>query len=271
MPAPPVIVTTDLDGPPTPSDGVGTPATPSNHRRTTSQASDPTHLSPTAQSNPASFGQSPAPSVNSALTPPSPTLTSNSSVHFTDENGNPADGLEPIGEHTRLDASHKRDGSWSNEKPAMSMISPATTKQGGEEVDEKDGRKKNKKNKAPPPVSHLDPEKDTTDPTPFREKPSRLAMLVDPKSLEDLEKIGGVEGLLDGLGVNPRTGLCTNGSDAGAPRSSADIPGLGPQYRATMDDRRHIYGKNDLPERPSKTLLQLMWMAFKDKVIVSIN
>ncbi|KLT44250.1 calcium-translocating P-type ATPase [Cutaneotrichosporon oleaginosum] len=139
-------------------------------------------------------------------------------------------------------------------------------------MDEKGGKKKKgKKNKPPPPMSHLDPEKDTTDPTPYAEKPSRLAMLVDPKSLEDLEKIGGVSGLLNGLGVDPNLGLCTDGSNAGAPRSSSDMPGQGAQWRTSLEDRRRVYGQNDLPNRPSKTLLQLMWIAFKDKVIILLS
>ncbi|BEI91925.1 uncharacterized protein CcaverHIS019_0407450 [Cutaneotrichosporon cavernicola] len=250
---PPVIVTTDLDGPQPPSDA-GTPGTPQRHRRSASQASDPTHLSP--------IGAHPA----AALTPPSPTLTANStsSVKVNDETGSPtSDGLEPISEHQRSVS----NSTWSTntEKPSFS---PATTKLEDEAEDDK---KKGKKNKAPPPMSHPDPENDTTDPTPFAEKPTRLAMLVDPKSLDDLEKIGGVDGLLNGLGVDPNVGLCTDGSNAGAPRSSSDMPGQGAQWRTSMEDRRRIYGPNDLPHRPSKTLLQLMWMAFKDKVIILLS
>ena len=36
----------------------------------------------------------------------------------------------------------------------------------------------------------------------------------------------------------------------------------------SVDDRRRVYGPNILPTRPSKTLLQLMWMALKDKVLI---
>jgi Ca2+-transporting ATPase len=120
-----------------------------------------------------------------------------------------------------------------------------------------------------PQTAHLDPEKDTTDPTPFREKPSRLAMLVDPKSVDDLEKIGGVQGMLEGLGVDPKMGLGDETHQGeGAPRSGREV-GNGPQFQAGLEKRRTVYGRNDLPERPSKTLLQLMWIAFKDKVLVS--
>ena len=42
-------------------------------------------------------------------------------------------------------------------------------------------------------------------------------------------------------------------------------------YRTSIEDRQHIYGRNVLPRRPTKTLLQLMWLAVKDKVLVSSN
>ncbi|KAI9437977.1 calcium-translocating P-type ATPase [Lactarius indigo] len=44
---------------------------------------------------------------------------------------------------------------------------------------------------------------------PFAFKPLQLANLVDPKSIENLERLGGVEGLLCGLGTNRRCGLST--------------------------------------------------------------
>jgi Ca2+-transporting ATPase len=37
---------------------------------------------------------------------------------------------------------------------------------------------------------------------------------------------------------------------------------------ATIADRKRVYGENILPTRRSKSLLQLMWMALKDKVLV---
>lgn len=184
-------------------------------------------------------------------------------------------------------------GTWSSAAPTAdgySMKKPLIrTATGASEVDgdrgeddaNKKGKKdkkgkKGKKDKEEPPSAHLDPDKDKTDPTPFREKPSRLAMLVDPKSLEDLEKIGGVSGLLEGLGVDGEKGLAVGtdegNAENGAPRSSADMPGgNGPQWRASMDRRRDIYGRNDLPRRKSKSLLLLMWLAFKDKVLILLS
>ena len=39
-------------------------------------------------------------------------------------------------------------------------------------------------------------------------------------------------------------------------------------YRTSIEDRKRIFGQNIVPRRPSKTLLQLMWLALKDKVLV---
>jgi Ca2+-transporting ATPase len=44
---------------------------------------------------------------------------------------------------------------------------------------------------------------------PFSFEPLQLAGLVDPKSLENLESLGGLEGLLHGLGSHPLRGLIT--------------------------------------------------------------
>ncbi|ORY32630.1 hypothetical protein BCR39DRAFT_464417 [Naematelia encephala] len=97
-------------------------------------------------------------------------------------------------------------------------------------------------------------------------------MLVDPKSLSDLEKIGGIEELLEGLGVDGTKGLSpeTEG-EGGAPRSSSEVQRRGAQWTASLEERRRVYGRNDLPERKSKSIWLLMWMAFKDKVLLILT
>lgn len=283
-PTPPVIVTTDLDGP-TPNNeqqqhqleqqqsATASSASPSFAQQHQRQVSDPSHLSPLAAQGPGFV----PPAGATVVTPPSPTLTNNS-YNSSPTEPTSAAGLAPIGEKSSV-RQHERSnsvGTWTStatsEKPFSPPTQIAAPEQPEEELDEKDGKKKkkkSKKNKEEVLVSHLDPDLDKTDVTPFKENPSRLAMLVDPKSLEDLQKIGGIEGVLDGLGVDGTRGLNTSG-DGGAPRSGADMPGgNGPQWNATIEDRQRAYGKNDLPVRPAKTLLQLMWAAFKDKVLVS--
>ncbi|KAJ7178583.1 calcium-transporting ATPase [Mycena crocata] len=150
-----------------------------------------------------------------------------------------------------------------------------------------------------------------TDPTPFRHRPNDLAMMLDPKSLEALEGMGGVQGLLDGLGTNATTGLGgpslarsttgLSGSGLGDGRPGAGVgvshrhdPEKGeetvpaitltdPQgeksadwnstaaFAASMDVRKRIYGDNVLPTRATKSLLSLMYTALKDKVLVLLS
>ncbi len=126
-------------------------------------------------------------------------------------------------------------------------------------------------------MGHIDASLDTTDPTPFEHNPSKLAALLDPKSLDELEKLGGIEGVLHGLGADGVRGL----KDANLPADAkveADgrnrdaeaggPPHDGPQYRASFDDRKNVYGDNTLPKKKSKSFLQLCWGAFQDKMLV---
>ncbi|EIW70907.1 hypothetical protein TREMEDRAFT_29328 [Tremella mesenterica DSM 1558] len=103
-------------------------------------------------------------------------------------------------------------------------------------------------------------------------------MLVDPKSLEELEKIGGVKGLLDGLGIDAQKGLSGGLAEAQAVEQGGEsrtdggnMDHRGPQWSASLEKRREIYGRNDLPPRKSKSLWLLMWLAFKDKVLILLT
>ena len=137
-----------------------------------------------------------------------------------------------------------------------------------------------------------------------------LVALAGSKSLENLESLGGMEGLLHGLGTDRLRGLSTklpgrshrgppdpavinalapygvektqSTSPTGVPvseglQSAASLAGSGVQSsasfkfsaEASIEGRQRIYGHNILPQPPRKCLLQLMWLAFHDKVIVS--
>ncbi|KAF9000698.1 calcium-translocating P-type ATPase [Cyathus striatus] len=50
--------------------------------------------------------------------------------------------------------------------------------------------------------------------------------------------------------------------------ASVDNPSV---YTAPLVDRRRVYGENVLPQRASKSLLQLMWLAMKDKVLILLS
>ena len=128
--------------------------------------------------------------------------------------------------------------------------------------------------------------------------------MLDPRNIDLLERLGGVDGLLKGLGTSGTRGLgkkalmrseTLNASHPSNSRPSPgtagqrhdrEVPGIvvtGPEggvggnhddednsiYDVTIDIRRQVYGHNVLPRRISKSLLALMWMALKDKVLVS--
>ena len=115
-------------------------------------------------------------------------------------------------------------------------------------------------------VVHINPLDDNTDPTPFAFKPDALAVLVHPKTLKDLDTIGGLEGLCAGLGTNPTKGLSAHSLGLGA--GDGEKSGGEGAFAAPLSDRQRVYGTNSLLTRPSKSLLQLMWLALKDKVLV---
>ena len=191
-----------------------------------------------------------------------------------------------------------------------------TTRNEGQRGDSTDV-KRNGAQLARPAVLDLKQEADL-DVQPFGFKPLQLASLVDPKSLETLESIGGVDTLLLGLGTRITHGLSTKRggppshpgspdpasqdssgppagekdppkpnitiiSPAGVPQgmqsvaSLGDVPGVGVPaafqpsadvYNASIEDRQRIFGRNVIPQRQSKTLLQLMWLALQDRVLV---
>ena len=135
-------------------------------------------------------------------------------------------------------------------------------------------------------------------PAPFAFKPYQLAHILDPKSFDTLASFGGTNGLLKGLGTTVTHGLSSDkglhGTESKQPakdrpsEGSETVPAIvlttsegqevappaapvedGAAFAATLEDRRRVYGENVLPTRTSKTLLQLMWMAMQDKVLVS--
>jgi len=134
-------------------------------------------------------------------------------------------------------------------------------------------------------------------PAPFAFKPYELAHMLDPKNLDSLTSFGGSVGLLRGLGSNPDHGLSSSSAGAGSGAShphdaeteyaeKEKVPNIvltepsgnagvfsqssenSAAAKASLEDRKRVYGENILPIRPSKGLLELMWMALKDKVLV---
>lgn len=128
------------------------------------------------------------------------------------------------------------------------------------------------------------------DTAPFVFKPYELAHMVDPKNTDILTRHGGTPGLLTSLGTHSKTGLSAHTSRSNVnsspqipiPSIPFSAPGVSnpprpsntpdtPAFTATLDHRRRVYGSNVLPTRTSKSLLQLMWAALKDKVLILLS
>ncbi|KAI5967277.1 PMC1 [Candida margitis] len=81
--------------------------------------------------------------------------------------------------------------------------------------------------------------------------PNDLVGLHDPKSLKHLYDLGGFDRLCTLLKTSPK--------------------GLDEHNEADLDARRHDFGINKLPQRTSKSFIQLCWEAMKDKVLIILS
>jgi Ca2+-transporting ATPase len=121
------------------------------------------------------------------------------------------------------------------------------------------------------------------DPSPFEFTPSTLAALFDPKSLSQLNQLGGLQGLEKGLKTSLDYGLREQGptlvrqttTDSVLSRISTKITGVVPDdtNRFPNDDLKQrvaVYGENKIPQRKTKSLLELMYIAMHDKIMVRL-
>ncbi|VUC34914.1 unnamed protein product [Clonostachys rosea] len=124
---------------------------------------------------------------------------------------------------------------------------------------------------------------------PFAFTPGELSKMFNPKSLAAFYKLGGLVGLEKGLRSDRRAGLSieekgltgrvtfeeatgkTNesGTDQASPPDAHHVSSGGDGD--SFHDRRRVYKDNRLPERKGKTLLQLMWITFNDKVLILLS
>ncbi|KAI3535037.1 calcium-translocating P-type ATPase [Colletotrichum filicis] len=132
------------------------------------------------------------------------------------------------------------------------------------------------------------------DNNPFAYTPGQVSKLINPKSLDAFVAVGGLVGLEKGLRTDRRAGLSLDESRldgsisfeeavaAGKklPSSSDAVPTDALQQDAAhhgdgagkgFDDRKRVFGQNILPERKSLSLLQLAWIAMKDKVLILLS
>ncbi|PVH69428.1 calcium-translocating P-type ATPase [Cadophora sp. DSE1049] len=123
--------------------------------------------------------------------------------------------------------------------------------------------------------------------------PDQISKLIDPKSLSAFYALGGIDGLERGLRADRRSGLSSDetyldemisleepkiahATGKPLPQQSKDyqvprLPTCSNVPGHSFADRRRIFGENRLPEKASKSLLQLAWLAYNDRVLILLS
>ncbi|GAB0136531.1 hypothetical protein EsDP_00004830 [Epichloe bromicola] len=126
---------------------------------------------------------------------------------------------------------------------------------------------------------------------PFAFTPGQLNKMFNPKSLPAFFALGGLRGLEKGLRSNRKSGLSndethldgevsfeeataqdeksiTEGSNGGAVAKTTSHKSPGNDAFA---DRYRVFRDNRLPVKKGKSLLQLMWITYNDKVLILLS
>ncbi|KAF4822798.1 Calcium-transporting ATPase 2 [Colletotrichum tropicale] len=129
---------------------------------------------------------------------------------------------------------------------------------------------------------------------PFAFSPGQVSKLINPKSLDAFVAVGGLAGLEKGLRTDRRAGLSLDESRLDGSVSFDEAVAFGKKIQSPteavstdalqqdaihhgdgsgkgFDDRKRVFGQNILPERKSKSLLQLAWIALQDKVLILLS
>ncbi|KAL2021253.1 hypothetical protein VTK56DRAFT_7332 [Thermocarpiscus australiensis] len=129
---------------------------------------------------------------------------------------------------------------------------------------------------------------------PFAFSPGMLGKMFDPKSLSAFYKLGGLSGIEKGLRSNRTTGLSVDetsltgcvsfeeATSAGSEKTLTEGKSL-PQTDShagsrrqdsaneAFSSRKRVFRDNRLPEKKGKSLLQLMWITYNDKVLILLS
>ncbi|EED24147.1 P-type calcium ATPase, putative [Talaromyces stipitatus ATCC 10500] len=127
----------------------------------------------------------------------------------------------------------------------------------------------------------------------FAFSPGQLKKFFNPKSLGALHAVGGMKGLEKGLRSDRNSGLsidetyldgtvtfddavhATNGNHQPKSVSRTDThrtqSSRYSQSQEAYADRKRIFGENKLPEKKVKTIWELAWIAYNDKVLILLS
>ncbi|KAH7312331.1 hypothetical protein B0I35DRAFT_480794 [Stachybotrys elegans] len=123
------------------------------------------------------------------------------------------------------------------------------------------------------------------DNNPFAFSPGQLNKMFNPKSLSAFYKLGGLRGLEKGLRTDRKAGLSTNETtlpgnvsfeEATAQNGKTELAHDAPASHGAGDDkpfadRYRVFKDNRIPEKKGKSLLQLMWITYNDKVLILLS
>ena len=127
----------------------------------------------------------------------------------------------------------------------------------------------------------------------FAFSPGQLNKLLNPKSYQAFHALGGLTGIEKGLRTDRFTGLSLDekkldgyvtfddaqsavvqGTNGKRPRRAMTRSSTSATMKLTEDsfsDRKRIFKDNRLPEKKPKSIFELAWLAFKDKVIILLS
>ncbi|KAM0562804.1 hypothetical protein ACHAPJ_001644 [Fusarium lateritium] len=115
---------------------------------------------------------------------------------------------------------------------------------------------------------------------PFAFTPGQLNKMFNPKSLSAFYKLGGIDGIEKGLRSDRKAGLSTDEKslsghvsfeDATSKKQLPHDDNTSSQSGDSFADRLRVYKDNRLPEKKGKSLLQLMWITYNDKVLILLS
>ncbi|KAF6813603.1 calcium-translocating P-type ATPase [Colletotrichum sojae] len=129
--------------------------------------------------------------------------------------------------------------------------------------------------------------------------PGQLSKLLNPKSHNAFYALGGLSGLEKGLRTNRKTGLGVDENvldgtvsfeeaamkgvpkygKAGDnppqrdPKAKTDvrIPPPPSEYHGGFSDRKHAFRDNRLPDQKQKSILELIWITYNDKILILLT
>ncbi|CRK11785.1 hypothetical protein BN1708_010299 [Verticillium longisporum] len=131
------------------------------------------------------------------------------------------------------------------------------------------------------------------DNNPFAFSPGQLSKLLNPKSLAAFYRIGGLAGLEKGVQSDRKAGLSieentvpqhvtyeqatshlalkSDGSHKEDVSAAPARPHPAEGGDGSFVDRKRVFKDNRLPEKKGKSLLQLMWITYQDKVLMLLT